>query len=88
MAPSRPSGRTLVLLTLGALAVLASIAVDPFVLALVLDVDFLVAIGAAGLLMVGTDLRAAAYRVATSPPGVMVRAGASTTRDRPRSLFS
>jgi hypothetical protein len=86
MAMSRPGGRTLAVLTLGALAVLAAIAVDPVALALLLDVEFLIAIGTAGVLMLRTDVRVAAYRLATSSPGVMVRAGVSVTRDRPHSL--
>jgi len=88
MALHRPSGRALVVLTLGALAVLAAVAVDPGALAFLLDVDFLIAIGSAGLLMLGTDLRVLARRAATSTPAVLVRAGASLTRARPVSLFA
>lgn len=88
MAFHRPSGRALVVLALGALAVLAAVAVDPSALAFLLDADFLVAIGSAGVLMVGTDLRIVVRRAATSTPAVLVRTGASLTRTRPLSLLA
>ena len=87
MALTRPGGRTLVVLAFGALAVLAAVAVDPAALAFLLDVDFLIAIGSAGLLMLGTDLTVVGHRVATSTPGLLVRSGVSVTHDRPYSLI-
>jgi hypothetical protein len=83
----RPRGRTLIVLVLGALAVLGAVAVDPAALTFLLDVDFLIAIGSAGLLMLGTDGRVLARRLVTSTPGILLRAGASLTRARPDSLL-
>jgi hypothetical protein len=57
-------------------------------LAFLLDVDFLIAIGSAGLLMLGVELSVVGNRVATSTPGVLVRAGVRVTHDRPHCLIS
>jgi hypothetical protein len=84
----RPSARSVVLFSLGALVVLAVVAVDPAALAFLMDADFLVAIGSAGLLMLGADLRLLARRAAASTPAVLVRAGAAVTRARPASLLA
>lgn len=88
VALHRPSGRVLVVLALGALAVLAAVAVDPGALAFLLDVDFLIAVGSAGVLMLGTDLRVLVRRAGTSTPAVLVRAGVALTRTRPVSLLA
>jgi hypothetical protein len=88
VALHRPSGRALVVLALGAVAVLAAVAVDPAALGLLLDLDFVIAIGSAGVLMLGADLRALGRRAAITAPGVLARAGAAATRRRPGSLLA
>lgn len=80
--------RTLAVLAVGALTTLGAVVVDPAALGLLLDVDVVIAVGSAGLLMLGLDLRIAWRRVATSMPVVLVRAGAALTRQRPGSLMA
>lgn len=87
MSRIRPRGRTIIVLALGVLAVLAAGAVDPAAFALLFDIDFLIALGSAGLLILSMDLRVVVRRVATSAPAVLVHAGVSVTRDKPHSLL-
>lgn len=72
---------------LGAAIVLSVLAVDPGVIALLLDVDVLAALGGAALMLLHSDVRAVSARIATSFVAVMVRCGVAVTRDDPRSLF-
>lgn len=79
--------RWVLLAMLGAAVVIALVAVDPAATALLLDVEFLGAIGAAGLALIHGDLREVLARVRVAPAAVLVRAGVRVTRDRPRSLW-
>jgi peptidoglycan/LPS O-acetylase OafA/YrhL len=79
--------RRTTVLALGAITVLAVLSVDPAAAALLLDTDFLVLAGTAGLALAGADLRTLAHRLATSRAVVLCRAGVTVSRDRPRSLI-
>ena len=57
--------RRTTVLALGAITVLAVLSVDPAAAALLLDTDFLVLAGTAGLALAGADLRSLAHRLAT-----------------------
>ena len=76
-----------VIVLLGALAALAPlVAVDPSLLALLLDVDLLALVGAAGWALLREDSRLLALRLAGSLPVLWARVGVSLTREAPRTL--
>jgi len=68
-------------------ALMPLLGVDPAILVLLLDVDFLVLTGLVGLAMTGVDLRRAAYRIAQSLPVLWIRVALSLTRSDPRTLL-
>jgi hypothetical protein len=70
----------------GLVAVAPLIAVDPGVLALLVDVDFLAVIGVVGLGLLRGDSRLLAHRLRQSLPAVWVRVGVELTRTSPRTL--
>jgi hypothetical protein len=70
------------------LAVLPLLGMDPGVLAVLLDVDFLVVAGTVGLTMLGTDATVLASRIARSLPVLWVRVGLALTRSDPGTLVS
>ena len=74
------------MLLAGILALAPLIAVDPGVLALLLDVDFVALIGVVGLGLLRGDTRQLRYRFARSLPGVWVRVGVELTRTSPQTL--
>ena len=74
-------------LVLGAVAVLAALAVDPAAAALLLDADLLVVLGTVGLAMANGDVRRLVRRTLTSPVVLLCRVGVAVTRAAPRSLF-
>lgn len=76
-----------VLLLLAGLAAVAPLlAVDPGVLALLLDVDLLALLGVVGLGLLRADARILASRLAHSLPSSWVRVGFELTRTSPRTL--
>lgn len=70
-----------------AAALLSLIGIDPAVLALLLDADFLLVAGMAGLTMLGTDATVLASRIARSLPVLWVRVGVSLSRSDPGTLL-
>ena len=70
----------------GIAAVAPLVAVDPGVLGLLLDLDLLALVGAAGLGLVHADLRSAVRGLSRSLPGVWVRVGCELSRSEPKSL--
>jgi hypothetical protein len=74
-------------LVVGLLAVLPLLAVDPAVVALLLDPELLVALGGAGLLLLRSDLRTAAHRVMASLPVLWVRVGLRLSVLEPDTLI-
>jgi hypothetical protein len=76
----------LIMLLAGLVVVAPLIAVDPGVLALLLDVDFVALIGVVGLGLLRSDLRRLAARLGRSLPAVWVRVGVELTRTSPNSL--
>ena len=71
-----------------AVSLLPLLGVDPGVLALLLDTDFLLLAGVVGLTMLGTDARVLARRIARSLPVLWVRVGVSLSRSQPGTLLS
>jgi hypothetical protein len=74
------------MLLAGIVALAPLIAVDPGVLAVLLDVDFVALIGVVGVGLVRGDTRQLAYRLRRSLPAVWVRVGVELTRASPRTL--
>lgn len=72
---------------LAAAALMPLLGVDPAVLVLLLDVDFLVLTGLVGLAMTGVDVRHAAFRTVRSLPVLWIRVALSLTRSDPRTLL-
>ena len=62
------------------------VAVDPGILALLLDADLLALAGVVGLGLLRGDARLVAHRFARSLPVSWVRVGIELTRSTPRSL--
>jgi hypothetical protein len=85
--PARPVLR-LVVAALAAAALLPLLGVDPAVLAVLLDLDFLMVAGTVGLTMLGTDATVLGSRIARSLPVLWVRVGVSLTRSDPGTLVS
>jgi hypothetical protein len=74
------------MLLLGFAAVLPLLAVDPAVVALLLDADFLALVGVVGLALLRGDLRLLRHRVAVSLPALWIGVGLRLSRERPRTL--
>ena len=74
------------MLLAGIVALAPLIAVDPGVLAVLLDVDFVALIGVVGVGLLRGDTRQLAYRLRRSLPAVWVRVGVELTRASPRTL--
>lgn len=74
------------MLLAGIVALAPLIAVDPGVLAVLLDIDFVALIGVAGVGLLRGDTRQLAYRLRRSLPAVWVRVGVELTRTSPRTL--
>jgi hypothetical protein len=72
---------------LGAAAVLPLLAVDPAVVALLLDADFLALLGVVGITLLRGDSRLVRHRLAVSLPALWVRVGLTLTREQPASLL-
>lgn len=68
------------------LALVPLLGIDPGVLALVLDLDFLALAGSVGLALLRQDVGMVARRVGRSLPVVWVRVGVVLTREAPRTL--
>ena len=86
----RPHGSTalrVIAVVLAAGALMPLLGVDPAILAVLLDVDFLVLTGLVGFTMVGVDARRAAYRITRSLPALWIRVALSLTRSDPRTLL-
>jgi hypothetical protein len=86
----RPQGSTalrVLSVVLAAAALMPLLGVDPALLAVLLDVDFLVLTGLVGLTMVGVDARHAASRISRSLPALWIRVALSLTRSDPRTLL-
>ena len=73
---------------LGALAVVPLLAVDPTVVALLVDADFLALAGVVGLALLRGDLLLVAHRLAVSLPALWIRVGVRLSRERPRTLVA
>ena len=71
-----------------AAALMPLLGIDPGILALLLDADFLLVAGMAGLTMLGADATVLASRIARSLPVLWIRVGVSLSRSDPGSLVS
>lgn len=87
MKPRTHSLVRVVAAALVAAALMPLLGVDPGVLALLLDADFLLLAGMAGLTMLGTDATVLASRIARSLPVLWVRVGVSLSRSDPGTLL-
>ncbi len=76
----------LIILLSGIVALAPLIAVDPGVLALLLDVDFVALIGVVGLGLLRGHLGLLGHRIARCLPVVWLRVGVELTRTSPRTL--
>jgi len=76
------------MMLLGALAVVPLLAVDPAVVALLVDADFLALAGVVGLALLRGDLLLVAHRLAVSLPALWIRVGVRLSRERPRTLVA
>ncbi|HEY3529568.1 MAG TPA: hypothetical protein VGK78_10480 [Nocardioides sp.] len=76
----------LLAVSLGAAMLVPLLGVDPAILTVLLDTDFLALAAMVGLIMLGVDLRVAAHRVERSLPVLWVRVGAELTRRDPGTL--
>jgi hypothetical protein len=72
---------------LGLVAVLPLAAVDPAMVVLLFDAEFLALMGSVGLAMLRGDARVALRRFGQSLFVTEVRAAVALTRERPRSLL-
>jgi hypothetical protein len=91
LAACSRQGRRLLLLIMLLVALLALVpllGIDPGVLALVLDLDFLALAGSVGLALLQQDARMIALRIARSLPVLWVRVGLAVTREAPRTLLA
>jgi hypothetical protein len=70
----------------GILALAPLVAVDPGVLALLLDVDLVALLGAAGIGLLSGDARLLVRRASVSQPVLWVRVGVAMTRAEPHTL--
>jgi hypothetical protein len=80
-----PRPRTLLrvaVVALAAAALVPLLGVDPAMLALLLDADFLALAGVVGLTMLGTDVRVLGSRISRSLPVLWFRVGVSLTAAR------
>ena len=87
----RTPRRTVVRLLVAALAAAALVpllGVDPAILAVLLDADFLAVTGLVGLTMLGADARVLASRIARSLPVLWIRVGVMLSRAHPGTLVS
>ena len=87
MRPRRSTTLRVLAVVLAAAALMPLLGVDPAILAVLLDVDFLVLTGLVGLTMVGVDARRAAHRITRSLPALWIRVALSLTRSDPRTLL-
>ena len=87
MKPRRSTALRVLAVVLAGAALMPLLGVDPAILAVLLDVDFLVLTGLVGLTMVGVDARRAAYRITRSLPALWIRVALSLTRSDPRTLL-
>jgi hypothetical protein len=69
-----------------AAALIPLLGIDPAVLAVLVDADFLAAAGLVGLTMLGADARVLGSRVFRSLPVLWIRIGVSLTRTDPGTL--
>lgn len=76
-----------VLHALGLLAVLPLVAVDPALVGLLLDAEFLALLGAVGLGLLRGDARVVLRRMSQSQFVTELRVAVVLTRERPRSLL-
>jgi hypothetical protein len=76
----------LIMLLVTLLALVPLLGIDPGVLALVLDLDFLALAGSVGLALLRQDVGMMARGVGRSLPVVWVRVGLVLTREAPRTL--
>jgi hypothetical protein len=74
----------MLLVALAAMAPL--VGVDPGMLALLLDADFLLLAGAVGFGLLRSDLRVLAYRLGRALPVLWVRVGVEMTREAPLTV--
>jgi hypothetical protein len=74
------------MLLVGIVALAPLIAVDPAVLALLLDVDFVALVGVVGLGLLRGDTRRLVHQLGQSLPAVWMRVGVELTRTSPRTL--
>jgi hypothetical protein len=70
----------------GILALAPLVAVDPGVLALLLDVDFVALLGVAGIGLLHGDARLLVRRASRSLPVLWLRVGVALTRAAPHTL--
>lgn len=87
MRPKNSTALRVLAVVLAAAALIPLLGVDPAILAVLLDLDFLVLTGLVGLTMIGVDARRAAYRITNSLPVLWIRVALSLTRSDPRTLL-
>jgi hypothetical protein len=80
--------RRRLMLVLGLAAVLPLLAVDPAVVALLLDADLLALVGVVGLALLRGDAGLLRHRVAVSLPALWIDVGLRLSRERPRTLVA
>ena len=88
MKPRVRGGVRLAVIVLAAAALFPVLGVDPGILAVLLDADFLFLAGVVGLTMLGLDVKVLASRIARSLPVLWIRVGVSLSRTDPGTLVS
>ncbi|HET8665586.1 MAG TPA: hypothetical protein VFM08_14820 [Nocardioides sp.] len=87
MKPRSDAAVRLAAAVLVAAALVPLLGVDPGVVGLLLDADFLLLAGMAGLTMLGADAKVLSSRIARSLPVLWVRVGVSLSRSDPGTLL-
>lgn len=87
MTPRPRAALRLLALGLGIAMLVPLLGVDPAILTVLLDTDFLVLAVAVGFGMLGIDLRVAVHGVVRSLPVLWVRVGTELTRRDPTTLI-
>ena len=80
--------RRWIFVALGAACVLPLVAVDPAAAMLLVDIEFLVALGSAGSMILHGDARTVWHQFLDRPSMLIFRAGIGLTRESPRSLLN
>ena len=88
MKPPVRAGLRIAVVALAVAALVPLLGVDPALVALLLDADFLLLAGVVGLTMVGADAKVLASGIARSLPVLWIRVGVTLSRTDPGTLVS